>query len=93
MTQRTYSGVLGDSRCECSDSGCFHHKGKSSCHDLAVSILYRIDTEDITGTAFCEMCANDAFESGLFTDSTEEDEIDNHGQSPCFVPVASQRNI
>jgi len=45
--------------------------------NLATTILYRVDMEDVTGTAFCEACADDAFASGLFTDSTDESEADN----------------
>jgi len=37
-------------------------------------ILYRIDEEgrDFAGTAFCEDCAADALESGVFTTGCEE---------------------
>lgn len=71
---RTFSGVPGDSCCECSDPGCSANHGNKACNGLATSILYRVDMEDVTGTAMCESCASDAFESGLFTDSTDEDE-------------------
>lgn len=67
---RTFSGVPGDSRCECSDPGCaiaIDHGGKQCTH-LAATILYRVDMEDVTGTALCESCADDAMESGLFAE-------------------------
>jgi hypothetical protein len=34
--------------------------------------------DDVSGTAFCDKCADDAFESGLFTDSVD----DEHGAIP-----------
>ena len=71
--KKTFSGVLGDSKCECSDPGCPIHKGTSDCRNTASSILYRIDMEDNTGSAMCEGCADDAFESGLFTSELDED--------------------
>jgi len=59
--------------CECSDTGCKAHPGKHCANHGEVSLLYRVDMEDHTGTAFCEACADDAFESGLFT--TESGEV------------------
>lgn len=53
--------------CECSDLCCPAHKGKC-CKALVKTVLWRIDMEDVTGTAFCEACAEDASEHGLFTD-------------------------
>jgi hypothetical protein len=52
--------------CECSDSGCAVHKGESACNNTATVTLYRIDMVDSTGTLFCEDCAADALDSGLF---------------------------
>lgn len=72
----TYAAILGDCKCECSDPGCKHHKGASDCRDKALQILYRIDMQDETGTAFCDNCADDAFSSGLFT--THDDEIEEN---------------
>lgn len=72
---KTFSGVPGDSRCECSDINCnSNHNGKPKCDETATTILYRVDMVDVTGTAFCEACAEDASLSGLFTDSTEDDD-------------------
>jgi hypothetical protein len=68
VNQRTFSGVPGDSKCECADAGCAVHVGVSDCRELATTILYRVDMQDETGTAFCEACADDAMESGVFTD-------------------------
>ena len=64
---KTFSGVPGDSKCECSD-------GHSSCELLATTILYRTDMTDRTGTAMCEACANNAFDCGLFTDEVDDSE-------------------
>lgn len=51
-------------KCECADSGCPKCKGK--CERKAMQTLYRVDMEDRTGTRFCNECAEDAYESGLF---------------------------
>lgn len=54
--------------CECSDPGCKNHPGKSVCGVArGVVNLRRVDMEDATGTMFCDECADDAFESGVFT--------------------------
>ena len=74
--RETFSGVPGDSKCECADKDCAVHHGVSECRNVASTILYRIDMQDEAGTAFCDGCADDAFESGLFTDSTDEDDDD-----------------
>jgi hypothetical protein len=57
--------------CECSDPGCRAHKGHSECDNRATSIGFRHDMEDETGTLFCDECAQDAGESGLFEFSSE----------------------
>lgn len=54
--------------CQCTDPGCPVHKGKSECSHKAVSVLRRVDMEDKTGTPMCRACADDALESGLFSD-------------------------
>ena len=55
--------------CECSDPGCKCHKGKSYCRKSGTRLLYRVDMgADLTGTAMCGCCAEDAHESGLFTE-------------------------
>ena len=56
------------SLCECCDKGCPEHEGVSSCCNPANRILFRIDMEDLTGTAMCEDCAYDAMDSSFFTD-------------------------
>ena len=53
--------------CQCSDPGCPECKGH--CDHRAKSVLLRIDMEDRTGTPMCAKCADDALESGLFTES------------------------
>jgi hypothetical protein len=79
MKQSTYSGVLGDLRCECAETGghCHSAANEDQCRNGATTILYRIDMTDITGTAFCDACGDDAFGSGLFTDETGDDSIDD----------------
>jgi hypothetical protein len=67
-SQPTYSAVLGDDHCECSDPGCPAHKGKSSCERKANQTLWRVDMDDESGTRFCQRCADDAFDAGVFTD-------------------------
>jgi len=52
--------------CQCSDPGCPHCHGK--CERKAVTVVNRIDMEDRTGTPVCRKCADDCFDSGLFTD-------------------------
>lgn len=72
--------------CECADPGCPACNGK--CANQGDVILYRIDMEDDTGTFFCEECAADALECGLFTDKLapewDEDE-DEDGEDPGDV--------
>lgn len=60
--------------CECADPGCPYCEGH--CKNNGNFILYRIDMEDTSGTCFCEDCAEDAMESGVFTDITAEDWAD-----------------
>ena len=64
--------IPGDTKCECSDTGCPMHENSQYCDCLANVILYRVDMDDYTGTAMCDDCANDATMSGLFTESTGE---------------------
>ncbi len=52
--------------CECADPGCAVHKGSNRCDGVFGEILFRVDTDDETGTAFCSDCTDDAFESGLY---------------------------
>ena len=56
-------------KCECGDPNCPVHKGEDECGNMGMAKLYRIDMEDRTGTNFCRRCAQDAYESGLFSDS------------------------
>lgn len=56
--------TLGD--CECNDPQCPACFG--DCNRQGSQTLYRIDMEDRTGTVFCDDCAEDAWESGLFVD-------------------------
>lgn len=60
-------------QCECSDPGCPVHRGKSECHLRAKYNVFRIDTEDKTGTFMCQGCMEDAMDSGVFSDENPND--------------------
>ena len=53
-------------RCECEDSLCPVHVGKS-CAERAQLTLFRVDMEDRTGVRFCDACGTDALESDVFS--------------------------
>jgi hypothetical protein len=53
--------------CQCTDPGCPVHKSNPICWETADARVYRIDTEDHSGTWMCEGCASDAMDSGVFT--------------------------
>ena len=56
-------------QCECADTLCPVHKGTSKCaSEDGPVLLYRTDMDDRSGIVFCRACADDAMESGLFTD-------------------------
>lgn len=59
-------------RCQCSDPECGTDHGNNKCRGAYCETLYRIDMTDETGTDFCEDCAQDAMNSGLF-DAREEE--------------------
>jgi hypothetical protein len=69
--------VPDNSKCECSDPGCPVHPGLSNHCELATTVLYRIDMEDNMGTAMCEACAADAYESELFSDEPLSERYDD----------------
>lgn len=52
--------------CGCADKNCPVHKGFDYCENEATLVLNRVDMLDNLGTIFCEDCAKDAMESGLF---------------------------
>lgn len=63
-------------RCECSDPNCPMHNNLmgelgADCSNAAGVLLFRCDMEDYTGTLFCNACADDARESGLFYSGRE----------------------
>ena len=82
MPNGTRNLKASQSLCECADSGCPMHLGTDcdSSESENLTILYRVDMTDYTGTRFCDGCADDAFESGLFctdrdlADSQDDDE-------------------
>jgi hypothetical protein len=66
-------------KCGCSDSGCSAHKDKPACTEEAKTILYRIDLDDEYGTAFCDKCAKDALDSGVYTNEKVKKEKSSGG--------------
>lgn len=74
MTYPLTPRELCRNKCECTDMGCPVHLNTRDCRNVAGTILYRIDMEDITGTAMCEGCAEDAQLTGLFTDQVETED-------------------
>lgn len=64
--------------CECVDPGCPHCAG--NCEDRGTIRVYRVDMEDESGSLLCEKCADDCFESGLFT--TKDDYGDDEPEEP-----------
>lgn len=58
--------------CECNDSKCPVHNGQAECGNIGHVTLYRVDMEDLTGTLFCEPCASDALDCGLFAEHESE---------------------
>lgn len=54
--------------CQCADIFCPAHQGQSSCRAVGKQRLYRIDMADDYGTMMCDACADDANNSGLFSD-------------------------
>lgn len=52
--------------CDCCDPGCPVHPGESSCNRLARVVLRRVDFDDQPECNFCQRCAEDAMESGVF---------------------------
>ena len=52
-------------RCACADSGCPVHRGVSRCTNAGETLLRRTDMAD-DGDYFCEACAEDAYDSGMF---------------------------
>jgi len=53
-----------DINCQDNDSDCPHCGG--TCTRNAEVVLVRIDQADVTGTLFCDVCADDASGSGVF---------------------------
>jgi hypothetical protein len=55
--------------CECDDIGCPNHPNE--CYEKARINLRRIDSYDASGVNFCDACADDAIESGLYDEGRE----------------------
>mgnify|MGYP001557959701 FL=1 len=60
--------------CECGDPGCPMHKGKSKCKEQATRKVRRIDMGDSDYIPMCDGCADDALDSGVFSEHVEDDE-------------------
>lgn len=58
--------MANQTKCGCADPGCPAHKGHNACLNVSTTRLHRIDQPDATGTAMCEACGDDAFDSGVF---------------------------
>lgn len=56
--------------CECANPQCHEchgsHNEEGPVWQGAVTTLYRVDTEDWMGTAFCTSCATDAMTKGVW---------------------------
>jgi hypothetical protein len=52
--------------CDCCDPGCPVHKDKSGCTNQATVTVRRLDFEDQPIYWFCDGCAQDALDSGVF---------------------------
>lgn len=59
--------------CGCRDAGCPAHKGKAECFNPGAVRLRRVGMDDTGGTLFCNACATDAMESGLFRPEEDTD--------------------
>ena len=54
--------------CECADKKCpVHHSDRNQCGQPGIEVLHRIDCDDMCGVVFCEPCAQDAMDSGVFS--------------------------
>ena len=52
--------------CECTDPECKAHAGVSTCEELGLIILRRVDVPDSAGTLMCAGCRDNALDSGRF---------------------------
>lgn len=57
--------------CECCDLGCREHEKINQCTNPAKIEIERIDMIDSGSMVFCNICADDVFESGLFRELGE----------------------
>lgn len=57
-------------KCECADREC---ACGGNCNHQSVTTLFRVDMDDSTGTAFCDRCASDAMDCGLFSGDDDSD--------------------
>lgn len=59
-------GLVSDGQCEDNSSDCRYCAGRCS-RDSAVTLVAKPSVETDVKMSFCEYCAEDALESGLFT--------------------------
>lgn len=70
---RKYGPISG--LCECADTSC---QCSGQCTNEGTIVLYRVDTEDdVIGVRFCNTCADDALESGIFCTEFERTNDDS----------------
>lgn len=76
--------------CECADHACSAHTGKD-CTAQATQTLTRVDFAGTPRVAFCDACASDAMESGVF--GTDEDEPEDFAELDAFrkLPATIER--
>jgi hypothetical protein len=63
MGRRPFYGV-----CKCADAGCPVHTGKTACGGKATVVLVRVDMDNAR-VLFCQECAEDALQSGVFAEA------------------------
>jgi hypothetical protein len=57
-------------QCSCSDPACPVHSGGDCVRD-AETVVVRIDMDDKYGTPMCRECADDALDSGVFSENQD----------------------
>ena len=78
--------TMDDKQCQCVDAGCVVTHGPWSrdrqfpCLGPVTCTLYRVDIDDAEGTRFCERCADDAMDSGLFSCDASDADKDAFGE-------------
>lgn len=76
--------------CGCADKGCKAAHG-SECTLKATQTLYRADMD--VYVSFCDVCAEDALESGVFADASDEDDQDEEEDEDTLRSTVDTREI